>query len=427
MQSIVDLHIHSHYSRATSKHTTLEWLYYWAKVKGITIVGTGDFTHPKWLAEIQEKLELGQDGYYHLRPDIASSIDATLPTSVRGNPLVFVLTVEISNIYKRLGKVRRLHNCIVYSSIEKALKLNEKLTQIGNLRSDGRPILGLDSRDLLEMTLDVDQDSLFFPAHIWTPWFAMFGSRSGFDSIEEAFGDLAQEIKVVETGLSSDPFMNWRISELENRTIISNSDAHSPQKLGREATVFENIASYKELINTLKTNGKKLIGTIEFYPQEGKYHYDGHRACGICWSPEQTKKHEGICPVCGHMVVVGVENRVDSLASRPLSNKSPHKKTIEYIIPLAELISQVMGGGVASKKNTAYYFKLISDTADEFTLLRTYPISQFEKAGHSQIGRAIEAMKANRIRVQPGYDGEFGKINVILDVKKDDPSQIQLL
>ena len=294
MELIVDLHIHSHHSRATSKNSTIEGLYYWAKIKGINILGTGDFTHPSWFAEMQEKLVMTDEGLYQLKDDIADEIDKTLPKSVRNNFIRFVPTVEISNIYSKGGAVRKLHNVVVTPSLEVAAKINSQLDRIGNLKADGRPILGMDSKHLLQITLESHPDSLFFPAHIWTPWFAMFGSKSGFDSIEEAFEDLAPEIKVVETGLSSDPYMNWRLDELQKVTVISNSDAHSPQKLGREANVLSCEPTYKNIIKAIKTYNDKFVGTIEFFPQEGKYHFDGHRLCNVSFSPEETKKHKSI-------------------------------------------------------------------------------------------------------------------------------------
>ena len=310
MELIVDLHIHSRYSRATSKDSNLEGLYRWGKIKGINIIGTGDFTHPAWFAEIQEKLEPAEPGLFKLRQDLAIAIDKTLPASIRKNLIRFALTVEISNIYSKNEKVRKLHNLVIMPSVKAVSQFNSALERIGNLKADGRPILGLDSKQLLTLTLDTDPSALFVPAHIWTPWFSMFGSKSGFNSIDEAFEELAPEIKAIETGLSSDPFMNWRIAELQKVTIISNSDAHSPQKLGREATILQSQVDYHDIINGIKTNDRRIVGTIEFFPQEGKYHYDGHRACNIRFSPKQTKNHQGLCPVCHQSLTVGVDNLV---------------------------------------------------------------------------------------------------------------------
>jgi len=314
VELIVDLHIHSHYSRATSKDSTLEGLYKWGKIKGINIIGTGDFTQPDWFAEIYEKLEPVEGGFYKLRDDITSEIDKILPPSVRDNLIRFVPTVEIATIYKKLDRVRKLHQLVVMPDFKGVSELNERLGRIGNLKSDGRPILGLDSKELLRHALESHQDALYIPAHIWTPWFGMFGSKSGFDSIGEAFDELAPEIKAIETGLSSDPAMNARISGLDGVSITSHSDAHSPQKLGREATIVKTNPTYDDVIGAIKANDQRLVGTIEFFPEEGKYHSDGHRVCDVRLSPSQTKELQGICPKCNKPLVIGVNYRVDELA-----------------------------------------------------------------------------------------------------------------
>jgi len=343
MQLIVDLHIHSHYSRATSKDMNIESLYKWGKIKGINIIGTGDFTHPLWFKELQDKLEPAEKGLFKLKDEFAKEIDATLPESIRKNLIRFVLTVEISNIYSKNEKVRKVHNLLIAPSFEAVSQISTRLSEIGNLKADGRPILGLDSKKLLQISLETDPDNFFIPAHIWTPWFAMFGSKSGFDSIEEAFEELASEIKAIETGLSSDPFMNWRLKELQKVTVISNSDAHSAAKLGREATVVDCELSYKEIIDAIKTNDERMVGTIEFYPEEGKYHYDGHRLCNVRLRPDETKKIGGICPKCGKPLVIGVDHRVSDLSDFALDYKPDNHKQVEYIIPLAEMIAEAKG------------------------------------------------------------------------------------
>ncbi|KKQ38926.1 MAG: DNA/RNA helicase, superfamily I [Candidatus Roizmanbacteria bacterium GW2011_GWA2_37_7] len=409
---IVDLHIHSHYSRATSKHSNIEGLYYWSKIKGIHIVGTGDFTHPSWFAEMREKLEATESGLYKLKDEIAQKIDKTLPQSVRENPVRFVLTVEISNIYSKKGKVRKLHNCIVVPSFEVASYINAQLDRIGNIKADGRPILGMDSKHLLEITLQSHNDSLFFPAHIWTPWFAMFGSKSGFDSIAEAFEDMAPEIRAVETGLSSDPFMNWRLDELQNVTIVSNSDAHSPQKLGREANIISSPLNYKDIIGAIKTNDERMVGTIEFFPQEGKYHYDGHRLCGFSCASEETKKLNGICPKCHKPLTVGVEYRVGEIADHPENYKPTKHKQVEYVIPLPEMISEMMKVGVQSKKVQTEYEKVYTALGDEFSILRSLSLGKIRTAGFVELADVIERMRKGDIYIEPGYDGVFGKIKL---------------
>ncbi|HLD04072.1 MAG TPA: endonuclease Q family protein, partial [Candidatus Dojkabacteria bacterium] len=293
MELIVDLHLHSHYSRATSPQMNTEDLYFWGKIKGINVLGTGDFTHPQYFSELREKLEPAEPGLFKLKDKYSKEKDAGLPKNLRSQLFRFVLTVEISNIYSKNGRVRKMHNLIVAPSLEIAAELNERLARIGNLKADGRPILGLDSKELLRICLEISKDIVFIPAHIWTPWFSLFGSKSGFDTIKEAFEDLTPEIRIVETGLSSDPFMNWRLSQLDGLTLISNSDAHSPNKLGREANVLNTELHYQSITGTLKSNDRGFLGTIEFFPEEGRYHYDGHRLCKTCFSPAETKKLQG--------------------------------------------------------------------------------------------------------------------------------------
>lgn len=426
MELIVDLHIHSHYSRATSKDSTLEGLYGWGKIKGINIIGTGDFTHPAWFAEIQEKLEPAEGGFYKLRDDIAHELDKSLPPSVRNELIRFVPTVEIATIYKKGEKVRKLHQLVVMPSFKGVSELVARLERIGNLKADGRPILGLDSKELLRHALESDPDMLYIPAHIWTPWFGMFGSKSGFDSIEEAFEELSPEIKAIETGLSSDPAMNRQVSNLDKVAITSHSDAHSPQKLGREATVVESEPIYGEVIGALKTNDKRLVGTIEFFPEEGKYHDDGHRLCGVRFTPEQTKAHNGLCPVCGKPLVVGVEYRVDQLADRSVGKP---EKRVEYIVPLAEVIAELHGvKSVSGKAVIEEYNSLIGALGSEFDILRKLPSETI--GAHSELlGMAVERIRTNKVYRDPGYDGVYGTIKVFKDAaeRQETVSQLSLL
>lgn len=410
---IVDLHIHSHYSRATSKSCNLEGLYYWGKLKGISIIGTGDFTHPDWFSELRDKLEPAESGLFKLKDHIARAIDASLPASVRDNLIRFVPSVEISAIYSKGGKVRKLHQLVIVPSFKAVSEINARLERIGNLKADGRPILGIDSKELLRLTLEAEPAALFIPAHIWTPWFGMFGSKSGFDSIEEAFEELMPEIRAIETGLSSDPGMNWRVKDLDGVTITSNSDAHSPQKLGREATVLKAAVSYEDIIGAFKTNDQRVIGTIEFFPEEGKYHGDGHRSCGVQFRPEETKKHGGICPACGKPLVVGVEYRVDELATRPSDYRPKNSKQVEYIIPLAEVIAELKGlKSVSGKAVIEECEKIYTALGDEFSIFRKLPTEQIRERGFPLLALAVERIRARDVVLSPGYDGVYGTIKV---------------
>lgn len=411
MELIIDLHVHSHYSRATSRDCTLEGLYRWGKTKGINIIGTGDFTHPDWHQEISNKLELADGGLYKLRSDIAAAVDKELPPSVRNQLLLFVPTAEISTIYSKNGSVRKIHQLITAPSLETAAVLNKQLAGIGNLRSDGRPILGLDSKELLRLCQETNPELLYIPAHIWTPWFGLFGSKSGFDSLEEAYEELAPEVKAVETGLSADPAMNWRLSQLDNLTITSYSDAHSPGKLGREATVVKSQASYDEIRGALKSNDQRLIGTVEFFPQEGKYHYDGHRACGVRTAPVETKKLGGLCPKCGRPLTVGVDSRVDELADRT-PEQTPSPKRVEYIVPLPELLAELAGAGPASKRVQGRYHQVIAALGNEFSILRNLPESQIAQAGFADLAAAIRRLRTSKVIVDPGYDGVYGTVRI---------------
>ncbi|WP_334013094.1 endonuclease Q family protein, partial [Pseudomonas aeruginosa] len=309
-----DLHIHSKYSRATSRDLDLEHLAWWAARKGIAVVATGDCVHPAWLAEMKDKLVPDGNGLFALRPEIEAGVRATLPPACQA-PVRFMLSTEISTIYKKGERTRKVHHVVYAPDFTSVDRLAASLGRIGNIASDGRPILGLDSRDLLEVVLESGPHAYLVPAHIWTPWFSALGSQSGFDSIQECYGDLADHIFAVETGLSSDPEMNWRVSSLDRFRLISNSDAHSPAKLGREATRFAGAPDFFAMRRALET-GDGYVGTVEFFPEEGKYHLDGHRACGVCFDPVQTIAHGGRCPVCGKPLTVGVAHRVEALADR---------------------------------------------------------------------------------------------------------------
>lgn len=411
MPLIVDLHTHSHFSRATAKDSTVEGLYRWGKIKGIQIIGTGDFTHPGWLSEITKKLIPAEPGLFRLREDLERKINETLPASVKSNSIRFILTTEISNIYKKGGKVRKLHHLLAASGLEVVSLLNKKLSTIGNLEADGRPILGLDSKELLKICLETDRNILFIPAHIWTPWFSLFGSSSGFDSIAEAFDELAPEVHAVETGLSSDPHMNWRVEGLEKVTIISNSDAHSPTKLGREATVINSKLDYFDIAGGINTNDQRIAGTIEFFPEEGKYHHDGHRDCRVCCAPSESESYQGICPVCHKPLTIGVDHRVHKLAKYPPDYEPATHKQVEYIIPLIEIIAEVKGAGSASKAVDDLYKKVIAEFGNEFELLRNVPLDEI-KGKFPELAQALGKMRKKEIYIEPGYDGVYGKIKV---------------
>ncbi|NOQ45783.1 MAG: AAA family ATPase [Desulfobulbaceae bacterium] len=419
MRYIADLHIHSLYSRATSKASHLHGLAAWAAIKGINVLGTGDFTHPAWFAHLQEHLEEAEPGFFALKSDGNIDIRSLVPEGVTPDieKIRFVLTSEISSIYKRGGKVRKVHNLLFAPDFAAVRKISTTLAGIGNIESDGRPILGLDSQYLLEILLESTSEGFFIPAHIWTPWFSLFGSKSGFDTIEECFGDLSSHIFALETGLSSDPEMNRHVSALDRFTFISNSDCHSPGKLGREANIFDtgfDFFSMREAIRSpVDAGGNQVFAsTIEFYPEEGKYHCDGHRKCGVCMEPAQTVAHQGICPVCGKPMTIGVLNRVMELADRKKSEYPTGSPAVHSLTPLPELLSELLGVGPASKKVMTAYAKLINTFGSEFNLLLNTGIEDIAQNSSTLLGEAIKRIREGRVIRQPGFDGEFGVIRV---------------
>lgn len=419
MKYTADLHIHSFYSRATSKDLTFEHLWKWAQLKGLQVVATGDIAHPGWLEEIKEKLEPAEEGLFKLKSEYEIKVKEEIPKACKST-VRFLIGGEISNIYKKNDKVRKIHNVVFTPSIEATEKLQARLEKIGNIRSDGRPILGLDSRDLLEIVLEVDPNAYLIPAHIWTPWFAMLGSKSGFDSVEECFGDLTGHIFALETGLSSDPPMNWRLSQLDRYTLVSNSDAHSPQKLAREANIFNTDLSYHSLFDALKTgNQEKFWGTIEFFPEEGKYHFDGHRKCGISWDPKTTLKHGEKCPVCGKPVTVGVMHRIESLADREEGARKDNAHHYKSLIPLPEVLSEVLQVGVSSKKVNQAYESLLENLGSELSILLNIPIEDIKPAGGELLAEGIKRMREGNVTLNPGYDGEYGVIKLFEDDERD--------
>jgi uncharacterized protein (TIGR00375 family) len=402
MKFVADFHIHSKYSRAVSPLMDLENLDMWAKIKGIKVMGTGDFTHPKWFEEIKGKLSPAERGLFKLNNSDSSTR--------------FILTSEISCIYSKGGKVRKIHIVIFAPSINTVEKINEKLSQIGNLKADGRPILGLDAKELARIVLEADEKCLVVPAHAWTPWFSVFGSKSGFDSLEECFEEYTKYIYAIETGLSSDPAMNWRLSQLDKINLISNSDAHSLPKIGREVNVFETELSYEGIFNALKSkNPDKFLYTIEFFPEEGKYHYDGHRTCNVSLTPQQSKKYNNICPVCKKPLVIGVLNRVEELADRPEGFIPKNAIPFKSLIPLNEIIAESIGVTVLSKEVTRHYNNLIKNLGSEFKILLELSKEEIKKESLSEIAEGVIKMREGKVSIEPGYDGVYGKIKIFSD------------
>jgi len=413
MKYIADFHVHSKYSRATSPEMSPEGLWRWSQLKGIKVVGTGDFTHPLWIDELQKKLEPAAAGLFSLKKKFRAD---TVPKSCKAD-ISFILSAEISCIYRKNDKTRKVHCIVIAPAFDDALRINKRLSTIGNLSADGRPILGLDAKGLLKIVMEESPEALLIPAHIWTPHFSVFGAASGFDSLEECFDELTPHIHALETGLSSDPAMNWRLSSLDTLTLISNSDAHSPRKLGREANILDAEISYASILSALKT-GRGFSGTIEFYPEEGKYHADGHRACGVCLSPEETIRHNYLCPVCGRKVTVGVLHRVAKLADRDDGFRPKGAPSYRSIIPLEEIIAETRKVGVNSKAVENVYTKLLDDLGNEFRILLEVPVEDIERSGFPQVAEAVSRMRANRISIAPGYDGEFGRIKIFEEVKR---------
>lgn len=415
MRIIADLHIHSKYSRACSKDLDLEHINEWAKIKGINLVATGDFTHPAWLKELKSKFQPAENGFFKLKSD--------------KNSTRFILSSELSSIYSQGGKTRRIHTCLLAPDFETVNKIILELEKRKvNLKSDGRPIMGISAKDLAAIVLEVNPKTLIIPAHVWTPWFSVFGSYSGFDSLGECFGEYEKYIYAIETGLSSDPPMNWRLSALDKITLVSNSDAHSPSNLGREANVFEFVKNDFDFDNLsqilIKKDKKRFLYTIEFYPEEGKYHLDGHGACKVSLLPEESKKLNNICPVCKKPLTIGGLNRVAALADRPAGYKLD---TIGYksLVPLAEIISDIYGVGKASKKVMNYYFEAIKKGDNEFAILLDKTPEELKNITTKEIAQGILAVRNGNVKITPGYDGVYGKVGV--NIKAVKPKQDKLI
>ncbi len=415
MHYIADLHLHSHYARATSKYLNLETLYQWAQIKGIDVIGTGDFTHPAWFKTLQEKLEPDGTGFYRLKePPTRPALPNLKPlhTQVR-----FCLSTEISCIYSYAGRVRKGHYLVYAPDLDTVAQLNTRLGAIGNLSADGRPILGLSARNLLEIVLTISKRTHLIPAHVWTPWFSALGSKAGYDSIKACFRDLTPYIFALETGLSSDPAMNWHISSLDKYTMVSNSDAHSPQNIGREANLFNTECTYDAMFEAIKTK-KGFKGTLEFFPQEGKYHLDGHRACKVCLTPDQTKQQKKRCPVCNRPLTIGVLNRVLSLADRSKPIQPVGTPNFEYIVPLPEIIAQIVQKGTKTKTVEKIFTQIINLFGNEFTFLRHTPINTIQKQLGHLYATAIYRLRKHLTRITPGYDGVYGVVHLLEENKK---------
>ena len=420
-----DLHIHSKFSIACSKQCDLEHLAWWALRKGVTVVGTGDFTHPAWAAELREKLVPAEPGLFRLRPELEKRVRRTSPPTASG-PIRFMLSVEISTIYRRAERTRKVHHLLYAPAFDAAERITAALARIGNLAADGRPILGLDSRHLLEITLESDPGSYLIPAHVWTPWFAVLGSKSGFDAVGDCYADLAGHVFAIETGLSSDPPMNWMCSALDSYQLVSNSDAHSPPMLGREATTLLTELDYFAIRRALET-GEGLAGTIEFFPEEGKYHLDGHRKCGVRLRPEQTRACSGNCPECGKPLTVGVLHRATELADRPHGYRPAGAPGSWNLVALPQIVSEILACGPKSKRVAAEVARLVAALGPELTILRDLPTGDIARVGGTLLGEAISRLRRGEVRTEAGYDGEYGVIRLLWPEEVDRSATIPVL
>lgn len=407
---IVDFHIHSKYSRATSKDMDLDQLSEFARLKGIDILGTGDFTHFLWLEELKSKLKEHSYGIYEYRGTY------------------YMLTAEVSNVYTYNGKLRKIHNLIIAPTFEAVEEINRRLAKFGNLAVDGRPTLGLEAKNLVDMVLSINPDCMIIPCHIWTPWFSLFGANSGFDDIEECFGEYTKYIYALETGLSSDPAMNWRLSKLDRFSLVSNSDSHSPSRIGREANVFNTKIDYKELLQALKEKDKgKFLFTIEFYPQEGKYHYDGHRNCNLCLPPKESMKLNNICPKCGKPLTIGVMHRVEELADREEGYVPENSIPFKNLVPLDEIIAEAKGMGTNTQAVINEYKNMVQRFGSEIEILLNVDEKVLRESLSPKVAEGIIRVRQGRVKIEPGYDGVYGKIKIFGEEEQEAPQQEQQL
>jgi uncharacterized protein (TIGR00375 family) len=427
MKFAADLHIHSRFSRATSRDMTYDALALWAKIKGIRLVATGDFTHPEWLFLTKEKLQPEGNGFFRFKglPQTEDTRLQTVPFAP--DQVSFVLSTEISFIYSKKGKVRKIHLIVLAPDLESVEKLNNRLAGLGNLRSDGRPILGLDAKTFVKLTADLCPRCVIIPSHIWTPWFSLFGSNSGFDSIEECFEEMTPFIFALETGLSSDPGMNWRLSALDKYALVSNSDAHSPSRLGREANVLDTEFSFQGLVDALRQRDpQKFLYTVEFFPEEGKYHYDGHRKCGVVLAPEESRRRNDLCPRCGKKLTIGVLHRVVELADREAGVPATHRIPYKSLIPLNEIIGQAVGKAPESQGVWDIYFRFIREFGDEQAILTERSGTELRRLQPEAVGRGVELMRKGLVKIVPGHDGEYGRISLFEAETTDEKASGQL-
>ncbi len=395
MEFVADFHIHSKYSRATSRDMDIPHLAEWAKLKGISLMGTGDFTHHLWLEELKSSLQDLGNGLFKYQD------------------VHFMLTAEVSSIYSKKGRTYRIHTLLFSPSFKTVDRINDALGRIGNLASDGRPILGLDAAELARIVFDIDEHCMVVPGHIWTPWFSLFGSMSGFDRIEDCFEKQTPRIFALETGLSSDPAMNWRLSALDRFSLISNSDSHSPSKIGREANLFNCALEYEAIRQALKTKDRsRFLATIEFFPEEGKYHFDGHRLCGVSFSPEETRAHQGKCPKCGKPVTVGVFNRVEALADRPAGFVPENAIPFKNLVPLEEIIAESKGVAKGSVAVEREYRASVAKFGTEFEILMRASDAQLRRGLSQRVAEGVLRVRQGNVVRTAGYDGEYGKISV---------------
>lgn len=412
MRFLADLHLHSRYSIATSKEMVVPRIAGWAQVKGVLVVGTADFTHPGWLKELKESLVPAEDGLFRLRAELTDEAGAGLPPRIRPAETRFLLTCEVSSIYKKGGRVRKVHSLIFADGMKSAEKIQATLASLGNVEADGRPILGLDAKTILEIVKDASPDAHLITAHAWTPHFSVLGAASGFDSIEECFEEHTGEVLAVETGLSSDPGMNWRVGFLDDFPLVSNSDAHSPSKIGREANILDTDLSYRSIVEAISGDRPGFLGTLEFFPEEGKYHLDGHRNCEVRLRPEETARLGGVCPECGRPVTVGVMHRVMELAAHPPGRKAPDAKDYESLVSLAEILSEVMCKGPATKAVTGEYFRLVDALGSELYILRDADIREVFEVGGPVLAEGLARIRRGQVKLEPGYDGQYGTIKL---------------
>jgi uncharacterized protein (TIGR00375 family) len=428
MKFIADLHIHSKFSRATSKDMTFDSMACWARVKGIPLIATGDFTHPEWLFLMKEKLEPAGNGFLRFKNGIQPQENPYLQAFAESaSEVSFILSTEISFIYSKQGKIRKVHLLVLAPDFESVEKINNKLSAIGNLRSDGRPILGLDVKPFLKIIADTCPRCVVIPSHIWTPWFSLFGANSGFDSIEECFEEMTPFIFALETGLSSDPAMNARWSALDRFTLVSNSDAHSPAKIGRESNVFDADFSFEGVVGALRGKApSRFLHTVEFFPEEGKYHFDGHRKCGVLLSPRESLAHNDICPKCGRKLTIGVLHRVEELADRGPDDDIPVRIPYKNLIPLNEIIAEALGKTPECQSVWSVYFRFIREFGDEYRVLTEVPVADLARIPPERVSQGIDRMRRGRVKIIPGHDGFYGVVRLFDEEEGEDDAGPQL-